>query len=172
MTVTAPYRSRVEGGNAAFGRLVRAEWTKFATVPRWLITATAAILLSVLLSGLVAAGAGENSSNEDGGGPPPLSADLLEPFQDRGHFVSQARSGDVDIVTRVGSQTGGGDWAKAGLMIRGGADPGSPYAAVVVTPGHGVVLRSGTDVDIAGSGGSAPTWLRLTRSGDTVTALE
>ncbi|GIG70102.1 ABC transporter permease [Phytomonospora endophytica] len=169
MTVTA-YRSHVEVRRAAFGRLVRAEWTKFATVPRWMITVTAAILLSVLLSGLVAAGAGENTSN-DGGGPP-VSADPLQPFQDRGHFVSQRRSGDVDVITRVDSQTGGGDWAKAGLMIRGGSETGAPYAAIVVTPGHGVVLRSGTDVDIAGSDGAAPTWLRLTRSGDKVTALE
>jgi len=170
-TVT-PYRSRVDGARAGFARLARAEWTKFVTVPRWMITVGAAVLLSVLVSGLVSTGMGENTSDDGGGGPPPVSADPLEPFQDRGHFVGLPRSGDVDLIARVDSQTGGGDWAKAGLMIRGATEPGSLYAAIAVTPGNGVVLRSGTDVDIAGSGAGAPTWLRLTRSGDKITALE
>lgn len=171
-TTITPYRSRVEGGKAGFSRLARAEWTKFVTVPRWLITVGASVLLSILVAGLVSTGMGDNTADDGGGGPPPVSADVLNPFQDRGHFVAQSRSGDVDVTARVGSQDGGGENAKAGLMLRSAVEPGAVYAAVVVTPGHGVVLLSGTDVEIAGSGAVAPTWLRLTRSGDKVTALE
>jgi hypothetical protein len=60
--------------------------------------------------------------------------------------------------------------AKAGLMIRESTKRGSNYAALVVTPGHGVRLQSDFRTDIAGSKG--PKWLKLTRAGGTVTGYE
>ncbi|MEV0644142.1 hypothetical protein AB0I28_02650 [Phytomonospora sp. NPDC050363] len=169
MTTTA-YRSRVETTGAGFGGLVRAELTKLVTVPRWLLTLAAAVLLSVLVAGLAALGAGQDNSGGDGGGPP-VAHNPLEPFQDRGHFVHRELTGDGDLIVRVDSQEGGG-WAKAGLMIRAAEEPGADYAAVMVTPEHGVRFKSGTGTDLAGSSAASPTWLRLTLTGTTVTALE
>ncbi len=67
-------------------------------------------------------------------------------------------------------------WAKAGIIVKDGVRPGSSYAALMVTGGHGVRMQYDYRHDIAGSGGGvaegAPRWLRLTRSGDTVTGHE
>ncbi|MFD4373857.1 hypothetical protein [Streptomyces sp. NPDC058486] len=83
-------------------------------------------------------------------------------------------------------------WAKAGIIIKDGLRPGSSYAALMVTGSHGVRMQydyrhdiAGSDTRVGGSGGSggevsgrggkgggAPRWLRLTRSGDTVTGHE
>ncbi|MGH2476030.1 MAG: ABC transporter permease subunit, partial [Candidatus Limnocylindrales bacterium] len=49
----------------------------------------------------------------------------------------------------------------------------APYAALLVTPDHGVRMQWGFEHHVAGSeGGAAPWWLRLTRSGDVVTGYE
>jgi ABC-type transport system involved in multi-copper enzyme maturation permease subunit len=67
-------------------------------------------------------------------------------------------------------------WAKAGLIVTPSTAQGSPYAAVMVTPGHGVRMQWDYTNDRAGLPGAvsadSPRWLRLRRSGDTVTALE
>ncbi|MCP9947773.1 DUF1349 domain-containing protein [Actinomadura madurae] len=82
-------------------------------------------------------------------------------------------AGDGTVAARVTSQEGGGRWAKAGLIIKSGAEPHSPYAALVVTPGHGVRLQTGYQGGGAGGGtGGLPRWLKLTRSGTTVTGHE
>lgn len=63
-------------------------------------------------------------------------------------------------------------WAKAGLIIKTGTQQGSQYAAVMATGGHGIRLQYNYTHDIAGSGATSPVWLRLTRSGDTITGYE
>lgn len=66
-------------------------------------------------------------------------------------------------------------WAKAGIIIKDGLRRGSPYAAVMMTGSHGVRFQYDYRYDIAGSAGAAaqfPHWLRLTRSGDTITGAE
>jgi ABC-type transport system involved in multi-copper enzyme maturation permease subunit len=64
-------------------------------------------------------------------------------------------------------------WAKAGILIKAGTRPGSPYAAIMLTAGHGVRMQYDFTHDIAGPpavpSAAAPRWLRLARSGDTVT---
>ncbi|MBN6038099.1 hypothetical protein [Amycolatopsis sp. 195334CR] len=62
-------------------------------------------------------------------------------------------------------------WAKAGLMVKDGLDPGSSYAAVMFTGDHGVRMQHDYVHDVAGSATGA-SWLRLTRSGDTITGYE
>jgi ABC-type transport system involved in multi-copper enzyme maturation permease subunit/regulation of enolase protein 1 (concanavalin A-like superfamily) len=66
-------------------------------------------------------------------------------------------------------------WAKAGIIITASTAQGSSYAAVMVTADHGVRLQYDYTHDIAGPAASvsavSPQWLRLSRSGDTVTAL-
>lgn len=67
-------------------------------------------------------------------------------------------------------------WAKAGLIVTASTTQGSPYAAVMVTPGHGVRMQWDYTNDRAGLPGRvsaiSPRWLRLKRSADTVTAFD
>jgi hypothetical protein len=67
-------------------------------------------------------------------------------------------------------------WAKAGLLIKDGLTQGSSYAALMVTGSNGVRLQHDYVHDTAGRPGGvspqAPRWLRLTRSGDTITGYE
>jgi ABC-type transport system involved in multi-copper enzyme maturation permease subunit len=115
-----------------------------------------------------------------------------EAVTDTYYFVHQTLAGDGSITVRVSSlsgrvQAGNGNsasagdlagasgplqpWAKAGLILSAGTRPGSSYAAVMLTGAHGVRMQSDYTHDVAGPAVSArsPRWLRLTRSGTTVT---
>jgi hypothetical protein len=67
-------------------------------------------------------------------------------------------------------------WAKAGIILTAGPRPGAAYAAMLVTAAHGVRMQDDYTHDIAGRPGavspSHPRWLRLTRSGDTLTGYD
>jgi outer membrane protein assembly factor BamB len=94
---------------------------------------------------------------------------------DQFHFVWQQTPGDVAISAKAESQTPTDAWAKAGLMLRGSADPGAPYFGVFVTPTNGVVAQwRNTQGGVTGQaravGLAAPVYLRLTRAGTTFTA--
>ncbi|MEU5874540.1 PQQ-dependent sugar dehydrogenase [Glycomyces sp. NPDC047369] len=89
---------------------------------------------------------------------------------DQFHFCHQPLAGDGQITARVASQEDTDEWAKAGLMVKTAPEAGADYAAVMVTPGHGVRFQTGFDTDTAGAADGAPMWLRLTRTGGTVTA--
>jgi ABC-type transport system involved in multi-copper enzyme maturation permease subunit len=151
-------------GRDGFGQSVLAEWTKLRTVPRWGLTLLAAVLITILLALLSASG---SHTSSDADAPPPTD------YIDAGHYTYRPLSGDGSITARVTSQDDTGKTAKAGLMIRkGGADPGTSYAAVLVTPGDGVRLQWDFHNDIAGSSSTAPRWLRLDRAGTTITGYE
>lgn len=67
-------------------------------------------------------------------------------------------------------------WAKAGLIVKANNAAGSAYAAVMVTHANGVRMQWNYVNDVAGTPGpvsaKSPRWLRLTRSGDTVTGYD
>jgi hypothetical protein len=67
-------------------------------------------------------------------------------------------------------------WAKAGIIIKASTTPGSAYAAMTVTGSHGVRMQDDFTQDVAGLPGAVsattPRWLRLTRSGDTITGYD
>jgi glucose/arabinose dehydrogenase/regulation of enolase protein 1 (concanavalin A-like superfamily) len=91
---------------------------------------------------------------------------------DQFHFCHQALAGDGSITARVVSQQHTNDWAKSGVMIKEAPVAGADYAAVMLTPVHGVRLQTGFDTDVAGDEDAvAPTWLRLTREGMIVRAF-
>lgn len=155
-----------------FAPLVRAEWTKLRTVPRWVWALAAAVVVTVLLAVVSAAG---STSERAGSGPadaggPPAAGD--PDIQDAGHLVHRTLSGDGTVTARVASQDDSHEWAKAGIVMRAGTARGAPYAALVVTPDHGVRLLWGYGEDQAGSTSGSPRWLRLTRSGATITGYE
>ena len=65
-------------------------------------------------------------------------------------------------------------WSKAGIIIKASTRPGSAYAAMTVTGDHGVRMQWDYIQDAPGGAVSAaaPRWLRLTRSGDTITGYD
>ena len=85
-------------------------------------------------------------------------------------------SGSANPEGVAGSHIGTQPWSKAGIIIKQGTGQGSPYAAMMVTGAHGVRMQYDFSHDIAGLPGAvsarAPRWLRLTRSGDTITGYD
>ena len=114
-----------------------------------------------------------------------------EPVTDSFYFVHQQLDGDASITVRVTSlaeqvmppngdspnwQPGVVPWAKAGLIVKANTTQGSPYAAIMTTAKHGVRMQYNFTKDVAGSAttvsNTSPQWLRLSRSGDTLTGFE
>ncbi len=190
-----PYRSGRPPGRDGFAQLLRAEWTKFRTVRGWLMALLAAALLAVLATiGIAGAGNGtQNSGAQNPGATGPNGEAVTDQFE----FAHQPLAGNGTLTVAVTSLTGhvqvppGGGfgpfvtaalppgpqpWSKAGIIMKASTRPGSAYAAVMVTAGHGVRMQYNYTHDIAGQSGApstaAPAWLRLTRSGDTVTGYD
>ena len=67
-------------------------------------------------------------------------------------------------------------WAKAGLIIKNGTSQGSAYAAMMVTGGprgaHAGQLHQRHGRPPGAVSPASPRWLRLTRSGDTITGYD
>jgi ABC-type transport system involved in multi-copper enzyme maturation permease subunit len=187
-TSTGTYTPAVPPGRAGFGALLHAEWTKFRTVRAWLVGVTAAVLATVAL-GLVAAEGSHTvavGSNGQRTMPPPVPVGPGgEPVVDGYFLLHRTLSGDGTITARITSVTGEvvnpddsaepsevAPWAKAGVIIKDGTGAGSAYAAVMVTGSHGVRMQYDYTGDMAGPAtavDSAPRWLRLSRSGLTLT---
>ncbi len=96
-------------------------------------------------------------------------------ISDQFHFAWQTLSADGSVSARVVSQTNSSSWAKAGVMLRQSSDPGSPYYAVLVTPGNGIVVQyrkaqGGNTTQIAAIAGTVPVYLAVARSGTIYTA--
>ncbi|WP_157245372.1 hypothetical protein [Nonomuraea typhae] len=182
MSAFTPHRS---------GQLLRAEWTKFRSAPRWVLAMAASVLVTVSL-GLLIAG-GTRSTCVTGKGEGPCPAPLVGPdgtaVKDKYYFVHQPLTGNGGITARVSDMTGQirlpdavpgvrnvkkgvVPWAKAGLLVRQSLKHGTPYAAVMLTGEHGVRMQHNFTHDVPGGPHHGPQWLRLTRSGDTITGYE
>jgi ABC-type transport system involved in multi-copper enzyme maturation permease subunit len=119
-----------------------------------------------------------------------------EVVTDSFNFAHQPLTGNGTITARVISLTGkhaditGGHgarvgsapvpglaaWSKAGIIIKQSLRQGSAYAAMMVTGSNGVRMQYNYTGDTAGLPGrvsaASPRWLRLTRSGDTITGYD
>jgi ABC-type transport system involved in multi-copper enzyme maturation permease subunit len=207
-TIVRPRRPEEEGDG--FGRILRAEWTKFRTVRGWVIALVIAAVLMDLV-GLFAGGQANIICNNGGGKtlrgaaciPPTPLGPGGEPVTDSFTFVREPLTGDGSITAAMTSLTGryGGGagpagpasgsaspgavagnqigvqpWSKAGIIVKQNTWQGSAYAAMMVTGTHGVRMQYDFTHDIAGLPGAvsarAPRWLRLTRSGDTITGYD
>ena len=186
-TIT-PYRSGQRPGHDDFPHLLRSEWTKFRSVRGWLIALIAAALLTALA--VVAIASTANGKQNPGAHPTVAIGPDGEAVTDSFYFARQPLDGNGSITARVTSLADGElpgqgmgssthtaqPWAKAGIMIKASTTAGSAYAAVMVTPGHGVRMQWNFVHDLPGLPGtpsaSSPRWLRLTRSGDTVTGYD
>jgi len=89
-------------------------------------------------------------------------------------FVSQAVSGDTEIVARVASVTNTNTKAKAGVMLRESIAPEAAHVLVDVKPNGGGVefitraTTGGQTTKQSNTALSAPVYLRLRRTGTTV----
>jgi hypothetical protein len=175
--------------------VLRAEWTKFRSVRGWVIGMILAAGLMIFFGGFAAAN-GSSSCGIPGG--PQKSGKACLPYVPHGpggtvvtdsfSFWRQTLTGNGSITARVTAltgeqQTGPGStaplsvpWAKAGIIVKQSTQQGSAYAAMMATGGHGVRMQWDYTGDIAGLPGSVsaahPRWLRLTRSGDTITGYD
>jgi ABC-type transport system involved in multi-copper enzyme maturation permease subunit len=166
-----------------FAKTLHAEWTKFRTVPGWVIGTVVAAGFIVAL-GLLPGMQGSCGTHGPNSECKPTIGPGGEEVADSFTFVHQPLAGDGSITVRVAAFTGEVPdptpreprpglvpWAKAGLIVKAGTGQGSTYAAVMVTGEHGVRMQYDYTHDLAGSGG-VPVWLRLTRTGATITAAE
>lgn len=177
--------------------VIHAEWTKFRTVRGWLIGLAVVPVLTVVLTYAIANGNHSNYCTGSGpadqvcheGTPSAPTGPDGEAVTDSYYLVSGALGGNGTVTARVMSLTGRvsarpsnaapslqatrpglAEWAKAGVIVTASTTQGAPYAAVLATGGHGVRFQYEYTHDTAGTG--SPRWLRLTRSGDTLTGYD
>jgi predicted amidohydrolase/regulation of enolase protein 1 (concanavalin A-like superfamily) len=92
-------------------------------------------------------------------------------------YAYQPISGDVDVIARVTSIEYVHDWVKAGVMIRERLTADSAHAFMIVTPGvKGVpfqrrTVNGGSSTSTSSGAGTSPTWVKLERRGNTITAF-
>jgi ABC-type transport system involved in multi-copper enzyme maturation permease subunit len=200
MTTITPRRPDLRPGRDGFWQLLHAEWTKFRTVRGWVAGMIVAALLTVGVALLDHSECG--TVTPQGGQVTGCPAAPLGPggeaVTDSFYFVGQPLVGNGVITVRVTSLTGlyspnGGigvgangalagmkpgvqPWTKAGIIIKANLSQGSAYAAMMITGGNGVRMQYDYTGDAPGIAGnvtaSSPRWLRLSRSGDTVTGYD
>jgi hypothetical protein len=194
MTATTSYRPTQPAGRDGFGQLLRAEWTKLRTVRGWIIALIVAAALTAVVPIFLATTAAANNPETCVRGicqvegyevaTSPEGRAVTDSF----YFAHQPLAADGTISAQVGGLHGSGprpqvptafphppsteEWAKAGLMIKASTRPGAAYAAVMLTGGHGVRMQYDFTHDVSGGAAGQVPWLRLTRSGDSVTGYE
>jgi ABC-type transport system involved in multi-copper enzyme maturation permease subunit len=152
---------------------VRAEWAKFRTVRGWVI---AVVVAASAVAGFGIAGGdqgtcyGNSCTQLTGPGGEAVSDSFYFVHRPLGDAAITARvaslTSSVPLPRRKGSQRVVVPWAKAGIIVKASLTAGSPYAAMMVTGGHGARMQYDFTGDVAGPSG---TWLRLVRTGATIT---
>ena len=95
---------------------------------------------------------------------------------DEFRFVYRSLTGDGSIVSQVTSLDDVADWVKTGVMMRETLSAGSRHAFVIVSAGKGLAFQrrasTGGSSTHTAAGGSAPYYVKLTRSGNTFTGYK
>jgi len=92
-------------------------------------------------------------------------------------FTWRSLAGDGEVTARVTSEANTNVFAKAGLMIRQSpSDPSSAHVVIDVKPNHQIEFMTratagGATTYVAGTQVAGAVWLKLRRSGATVTGL-
>lgn len=100
------------------------------------------------------------------------SGDDIWNTADAFHYVYKPLVGDGEMTLRVSSLSNTDPWAKAGLMIREGLEPGARHVSVLMTAANGVIGQGREQLD-GGSYAAIPepqldlSWLRLVRAENT-----
>jgi ABC-type transport system involved in multi-copper enzyme maturation permease subunit len=181
MTTITPYRSAARDARDGFGPLLHAEWTKFRTVPGWVIGMIVAVLVTAGLGVLIAeasnnvscqtvTSAGRSGPVQHGAacaGPVNPLGPGGEPVRDEFYFLRQSLAGNGSLTVRLTSLTGRFaeqgpvpgppvvmPWSKAGIIIKDGTRQGSAYAAMMLTGGNGVRMQWNYTQDTPGLTGT------------------
>ncbi len=93
------------------------------------------------------------------------------------HFAYRSMTGDGSIVARVLTTSDSAAWVKAGVMIRASLSANSAHGLMLVSQSKGLAFQrrtatGGTSTNTAGAAAAAPYWVRLDRTGNTITAYE
>ncbi|HEX9296626.1 MAG TPA: hypothetical protein VF881_12350, partial [Polyangiaceae bacterium] len=98
-------------------------------------------------------------------------------------YVYQNLSGDVSVTARLAAVQNVNTWTKAGVMMRDGLAAGATNVAMVASPtaannyrwqvrsAAGGSTTSAVPPTTACGNGTAPVWVRITRSGSTLTGF-
>ncbi len=92
------------------------------------------------------------------------------------HFVYQQLSGDLVLTARLASMQNTHTYAKAGVMLRSSLAANSAHVILDMVPGGGIEFMrrassGGSTAYLGGTTASRPEWLRLSRSGSTISAF-
>ncbi|HEX3626884.1 MAG TPA: PA14 domain-containing protein [Verrucomicrobiae bacterium] len=88
------------------------------------------------------------------------------------NYVYQSLGTNGEIVAEVSAMQGGGNFSKAGLMIRETLDAGARNVALALTPGNGILFQwrsstSGvTDTTTVSTNTFFPCWVKVARNGN------
>jgi ABC-type transport system involved in multi-copper enzyme maturation permease subunit len=185
-----PRRPAAEAGRETFWHLVRAELTKFRTVRGWVIAMLIAVIALTAFAFL-----GNSASQTCSGSSCPAqpTGPGGEPVQDAFYFAHQPLTGNGTITAEMTALTGQSEigqdsngqpqmvpdleaWFMSGIIIKENLTQGSAYAAMMTTGSHGVRMEWNYVNDTPGLTGSvsasSPRWLRLVRTGDTITGYD
>jgi hypothetical protein len=96
---------------------------------------------------------------------------------DEFQFAYKTLTGDGSIVARVSSLQAVSSWSKAGVMMRETLTAGSKHVSMFVSGSNGLAYQrrlstGGTSTSTSGGSGSAPYWVKVTRSGSTFKAYK
>lgn len=94
---------------------------------------------------------------------------------DQFHFVYRQVTGNVDLIARVDSVTAAHSWSKAGVMVRASLAADSAHAYVMASASRGLGFQrrrasAATSLHTEGGAVQPPSWTRLVRTGNSVTA--
>jgi regulation of enolase protein 1 (concanavalin A-like superfamily) len=104
------------------------------------------------------------------------SGDDIWSIKDLGTFLYLPVTGDVTITAHVASLGNSHEWAKAGVMIRQDNSFGAADAFVGGTISHQTTFTyrptaAVNTIDCGETGTSVPTWVRLSRTGSSISAF-
>ncbi|HET9187792.1 MAG TPA: Ig-like domain-containing protein, partial [Acidothermaceae bacterium] len=95
------------------------------------------------------------------------------------HYAYRTLDGDATIVARVSSIQAINNWTKAGVMIRNSLSPSAAHAFMLVaaSAAKGVPFQrrladGNSSVSTSGSQSTAPRWVKLVRTGNTIAGYE
>jgi phosphatidylserine/phosphatidylglycerophosphate/cardiolipin synthase-like enzyme len=95
------------------------------------------------------------------------------------HYAYRTLDGDGTIVARVSSIQLVNNWTKAGVMIRNSLSPSAAQAFMLVAasatkgvPFQRRLADGGSSVSTSGSQSTAPRWVKLVRTGNTIAGYE
>lgn len=91
-------------------------------------------------------------------------------------YLKIETTGNVELISKVTSQQNTNNYATAGLMIRNSLDTTSPFAMVSVSPCNGTNFTARPQAGVTatrtlGPTTSLPLWLKIVKSGNTVSGF-